>query len=70
MRISGQKIVQRLTADDPRFSAALQERIAKMRRLLAAMEPESTAALLRALRQVFPDIPLDERVRAMSDVRH
>jgi len=59
-----------LTADDPRFSVALQRRIDEMRRLLAAMGPESTAMALRALREAFPDIPLDERVRALSEVHH
>jgi hypothetical protein len=55
---------------DPVVSAILDQRIAAMRRLLAAMEPASTASALRVLRQAFPDVPLDARVRALGEARH
>ena len=52
------------------FAATLDQRIAEMRRMLAAMKPGSTAGALRALRDAFPDIPLDERIRALTATRH
>ncbi len=55
---------------DAAFGLLLDRRIAEMRRLLAAMRPDSTAAALRTLRDAFPDIPLDERIRALSATRH
>lgn len=47
----------------------LDQRIAEMRELLAMMRPTSTAGALRVLRDSFPDIPLDQRVRAISEAR-
>lgn len=49
---------------------ALDQRIAEMRRLLAAMKPASTASQLQALRDAFPDVPLKQRVRVLSEVSH
>ena len=50
--------------------AAPDNRMADMRRLIAAIRPPTTAAALRSLREAFPDIPLSERVRALDKVRH
>ena len=55
-----------MTADDPIFVAALDHRIAEMRRLLKAMAPGSTTLALNALRDAYPDTSLDERVQALS----
>jgi len=51
-------------------TALLDHRIADMRRLLAGMEPGSAASALRALRDAFPEASLEERVRALTAVRH
>ncbi len=51
----------------PRFRAAtLDERIVEMRRMLATMKHASASDTLRLLRERFPDIPLRERIRAIS----
>lgn len=42
------------------------DRNAEMRRVLAAIQPDSAAHALRALRDAFPDVPLDERVRMVA----
>ncbi len=47
----------------------LDLRIAEMRQLLAAINPSTTADRLRMLRERFPDIPLRERMQALS-TRH
>jgi hypothetical protein len=47
----------------------LDQRLKEMRRLLAAMAPRSTGDALRLLRDAFPDVPLDRRVRALSDLK-
>ena len=52
------------------LSASLDQRILAMRQLLALMKPASTASALKVLRDSFPDIPLDERVRALSATMH
>lgn len=57
-----------ITADDPRFVTALDERISEMRRMLEAMSPGSTRLALNALRDAYPDTSLDERVQALSKV--
>jgi hypothetical protein len=54
--------IQGLTRD-------LDRRISEMRELLAVMRPTSTATALKALRDSFPDIPLDERVRVLTEAR-
>jgi len=59
-----------LTAQDPLFEAVLDVRIAAMHRLLDAMAPTSAAAALRTLRDAFPETSLDERVRALNELRH
>jgi hypothetical protein len=57
-------------AGDPAFTAELDRRIAAMRRLLATLEPPSTAMALKTLRSAFPESSLDDRVRALQDVLH
>ncbi len=52
------------------LSAVLDSRIAEMRRMLADMQPGSAASALRALRDAFPEASLEERVRALTAVRH
>jgi hypothetical protein len=52
------------------LKAMLDRRIAEMRRLLADMEPGSAASALRVLRDAFPEASLEERVRALTAVRH
>ena len=59
-----------LTAEDPIFDMVLDLRIAEMHRLLDKMAPASPAVALQALRQNFPETPLDERVRALKQSRH
>jgi hypothetical protein len=59
-----------LTVQDPLFDAVLDVRIAAMHRLLDAMAPTSAAIALRSLRDAFPETSLDERVRALSGIRH
>jgi len=59
-----------LAAGDAAFSLLLDRRIAEMRRLLAAMRPDTTADALKALRDAFPDTPLDERLAAIRATRH
>ena len=51
-------------------AAALDRRIAEMRRMVAAMRPSSTASALRILRDTFPDIPFNERIRALRAKLH
>ena len=51
-------------------SARLDQRIADMRRLLRALEPSSAASALKVLRDAFPEIPLEDRVRALTELRH
>lgn len=58
-----------MTADDPIFVAALDQRIAEMRRLLDAMAPGSTTLALNALRDAYPHVSLHERVQALSNNR-
>jgi hypothetical protein len=41
-----------------------------MRRLLDRVSHSSAAEALSALRDAFPDAPLDERVRALKTSRH
>jgi hypothetical protein len=59
-----------IRSDDLDLSATLDSRIADMRRLLAGMQPGSTASALRVLRDAFPEATLEERVRALTAVRH
>jgi hypothetical protein len=61
---------QRQSPAREEYSPVLDRRIAEMRRLLAAMQPASTASQLQALRDAFPDVPLDQRVRVLSEVSH
>ena len=51
------------------LALGLDQRLKDMRRLLAAMAPRSTGDALRLLRDAFPDVPLDRRVRALSDLK-
>ena len=55
-----------MTADDPRFFEEIDDRIKRMRELLAAMAPESGASALGAMRKAFPDTPPGDRVRAAT----
>ncbi len=59
-----------LRHDEIGLSAILDDRIAEMRRLIAGMEPGSAASALRVLRDAFPEASLQERVRALTAVRH
>ncbi len=68
--MAGRHALHKLTADDPRFARALDGRIGEMRRLLAAMAPTTTARALKALRDAFPEVPLDQRVRVLGEVLH
>jgi len=61
---------QALHGEGFEFSAMLDLRIAEMRRMLAVMQPGSAASALRALRDAFPEATLEERVRALTAVRH
>jgi len=59
----------RNTDDVQGLARDLDRRIDEMRELLAAMRPASTASALKALRESFPDIPLDKRVRVLAEAR-
>ncbi|HMN85174.1 MAG TPA: hypothetical protein PKA74_04185 [Bauldia sp.] len=59
-----------LAATEMVFGMLLDRRIAEMRRLLAEMQPDSTADALRALRDAFPDAPLGDRLEAIRATRH
>jgi hypothetical protein len=59
-----------LRSEELELTAMLDHRIADMRRLLAGMQPGSAALALRALRDAFPEASLEERVRALTAVRH
>ena len=62
---------QTRSADTVEFSDMLDHRITEMRRMLADMQPGSSAAsALRVLRDAFPDASLEERVRALTATRH
>ena len=51
----------------PQFRVGpLDQRIAEMRRVVATMKHASASDTLRILRERFPDIPLRERMRAIS----
>lgn len=52
------------------YPPSLDQRIAEMRRLLSAMKPATTASQLQALRDAFPDVPLQQRVRVLSEASH
>jgi hypothetical protein len=62
--------LQLLSVEDPAFAPALDVRLAEMRKLLSQMDATSPAVAWRALREAFPEAPLDERVRAMTATRH
>lgn len=64
---SYRQVVRSNTVD---LSAILDRRIAEMRRMLAVMKPGSAASALRVLRDAFPEASLEERVRALTAVRH
>jgi hypothetical protein len=64
---SHRQVVRSNTVD---LSAILDRRIAEMRRMLAVMKPGSAASALRVLRDAFPEASLEERVRALTAVRH
>jgi hypothetical protein len=53
----------------PSYEEELERRIAGMRALLLALEPDSDAEALRVLREAFPDLPLAERVKACAGWR-
>lgn len=55
---------------DRQLGAAADVRITEMRRLLDRESDLSAAEALSALRDAFPDAPLDERVRALKYSRH
>ena len=55
-----------LPPEDNVVVALLDRRIVQMRRMLALMKPASPTDTLRLLRERFPDIPLSERVRALT----
>ena len=61
---------QVLSADELELSNLLDRRIADMRRMLADMQPGSTASALRVLRDAFPEASLEERIRALTATRH
>ena len=61
---------QVLSADELELSNLLDRRIADMRRMLADIQPGSTASALRVLRDAFPEASLEERVRALTATRH
>jgi hypothetical protein len=44
----------------------LDRRIVQMRRMLALMKPTTPTDTLKLLRERFPDVPLSERVRALT----
>lgn len=48
------------------YAPVIDERIAEMRALLAAMRPASDSEALHALRQAFPEASLAARVAAMA----
>ena len=51
----------------PQFRGGpLDQRLAEMRRVVATMKHASAADTLRILRERFPDIPLRDRMRAIS----
>jgi hypothetical protein len=62
--------LQLISVDDPAFSAALDRQIAEMRFLLGQMQTDSPAVALKTLREAFPEVPLEARVRAMTATRH
>jgi hypothetical protein len=66
---SDERDLQLVTVDDPRFTATLNRRIGEMRHLLAVLEPTTPAVALRALREAFPETPLEQRIRALT-LRH
>lgn len=53
-------------SSDETGEAALNARIAAMRRLIDQMKPGTGAEALRALREHFPDAELEERVAAVA----
>jgi hypothetical protein len=67
----GKSFQQALSAEDTELSNMLDHRIIEMRRMLADMQPGSSAAsALRVLRDAFPEASLEERVRALTATRH
>jgi len=48
------------------YKSGLDDQIARMRHVLKLMSEGSPSAALGAMRQAFPDVPLAERVRALT----
>ncbi len=57
------------SAEQAAFQAEIDEQIARMRQMLRLMAPGTGAMALGAMRKAFPDVPLDERVRALKTYR-
>jgi hypothetical protein len=48
------------------YKSGLNEQIARMRHILELMSDGSASAALGAMRKACPDVPLAERVRALT----
>ncbi len=57
------------SAEQAAFQAELDEQIARMRQMLKLMAPGTGAMALGAMRKAFPEIPLEDRVRALKSYR-
>lgn len=53
--------------DHPAFDGASDSRTAEMHRILDGLAHPSASEALRTLRDAFPGVPLDERVRVIAD---
>jgi hypothetical protein len=55
-----------ITSEDPRFFEEIDDRIKRMRELLAAMATEKSTAAFGSMRKAVPASPLSDRVRAVT----
>jgi hypothetical protein len=55
--------------DEPRYEDDLDAHIQRLRSILKLMAPESGAQALGAMRKAAPNVPLKDRVRALTGPR-
>lgn len=55
--------------DEPRYEDDLEAHIVRLRSILKLMAPESGAQALGAMRKFASDVPLHERVKALTHYR-
>lgn len=55
---------------DPDYHPSVEDQVERLRDILKLMAPESGTAALGAMRKAAPQLPLAERIKALSAYRH